>query len=105
MARGQAKKGNRETRRERERKEDVSKMGCIHTHTLLHRNTVDMYLYKILSVFKKYKQTHKKPIAQTHTPIQHDQFICNWIVYYYVYNKKLFMFYLMKYIYGVAMAY
>ncbi len=32
MAGGQAKKGNRETRRERERKEDVSKMGCIHTH-------------------------------------------------------------------------
>ncbi len=34
MAGGQAKKGNRETRRERERKEDVSKMGCIHKHTL-----------------------------------------------------------------------
>ncbi len=30
---GHAKKGNRdETRRERERKEYVSKMGCIHTH-------------------------------------------------------------------------
>ncbi len=38
MAGGQAKKGNRETRRERERKEDVSKMGCIHKHTLFHRN-------------------------------------------------------------------
>ncbi len=27
-----------EERREREIKEDVSKMDCIHTHTLLHRN-------------------------------------------------------------------
>ncbi len=32
MAGGQTKKGNKETRRERERKEDVGKMGCIHTH-------------------------------------------------------------------------
>ncbi len=32
MVGGQAKEGNRDTRREREIKEDVSKMGCTHEH-------------------------------------------------------------------------
>ncbi len=44
MAGGQAKKGNRETRRERERKEDVSKMGCIHTHTFTQKLRVKIGL-------------------------------------------------------------
>ncbi len=54
MAGGQAKKGNRqEERRERERKEDASKKGCIHTFTQKLRVKIglDMYTYKISTVF------------------------------------------------------
>ncbi len=41
MVGGQAKKGNRETRRERE---DVNKMGCIHTHTFTQKLRVKIGL-------------------------------------------------------------
>ncbi len=44
MAGGQAKKRKREMRTERGRKEDVSKMGCIHTHTFTQKLRVKMGL-------------------------------------------------------------
>ncbi len=43
VAGGQPKKGNRETRREK-RKEDVSEMGCIHTHFYTEIKQENMFI-------------------------------------------------------------
>ncbi len=68
-------------RRERERKEDVSKMGHTHTHTHFYTGSegenrfIDMYPYNILTVLKKLKDTCTQKTPMHRNTHQHNSFL------------------------------